>query len=140
MTDQKAKLIETSELIRDHLTKQNAPAMVEKECVYKAPNGNMCAVGCLIKPEYYDEDFEGQGIDEYPIQDAVAASVGLEFNRELGCDDPAYVLLSSWQAYHDEEYSDFVGGGITYFGQPARSPAEFHELVINPETLETVCP
>ena len=33
-------------------------------CLYKAPNGDMCAVGCLIKDYYVpemDQDFEGMG-------------------------------------------------------------------------------
>lgn len=136
-----AKLIEISETIRDHLTKQNVPAHnSDGECVYKADNGNMCAVGCLIKPEHYNKDFEGLGIDEIIVQNAVHASTGLEFtNREFPGKDPVYILLSSWQQYHDEEYQDYVAG-VEHFGQPARSPAKFHELVTDPETLGTVRP
>ncbi|MNN91551.1 hypothetical protein D3C81_2096790 [compost metagenome] len=99
----------------------------------------MCAVGCLIKPEHYREDFEHQGIDEYPIQRAVEASVGLKFFPPLGVNDPAYVLLSSWQSYHDEEYQFYIDG-TEYYGRPARSPAEIHELVIDPATANEVRP
>lgn len=34
----------------------------------------MCAVGCLIKDKYYDYDFEGSGIDNQSVQNAVALS------------------------------------------------------------------
>jgi hypothetical protein len=134
-----AKLNEVSEIIRDHLTKQNARAHADDDCLYKAPNGNMCAVGCLIKPEHYSEDFEHQGIDSYPIQEAVEKSVGLQFNPSRGNDDPAYVLLSSWQAYHDEEYQFYIEG-TEYFGNPARSPGKIHELLNDPATIDEVRP
>jgi hypothetical protein len=31
-------------------------------CFYRAPNGDKCAIGCLIKPELYSPSFEGKAV------------------------------------------------------------------------------
>lgn len=49
-----------------HLLKQGRQSITSrpngKSCLYKDENGNMCAVGCLIKPELNDGSFEGASI------------------------------------------------------------------------------
>lgn len=122
---QTTKLIEVSETIRDHLTKQNAQAFANGDCLYKSHDGKMCAVGCLIKPEYYNEKFEGRGVSDADIIEAVTNSVGLVVDRNA-IDDLAYGMLSGWQAYHDEEYDSFVGGA-----NDARSPAVYHDYMVS---------
>lgn len=43
-----------------HLRKQGKAAVsVEGDCVYRAPDGCMCAAGCLIPDNLYSPEFEG---------------------------------------------------------------------------------
>lgn len=42
-----------------HLRKQNAKSADNERCLYRAPDGKMCAVGCLIPDEMYDPEMEG---------------------------------------------------------------------------------
>lgn len=54
--------------VRTHLLTQNAKAMADygDSCMYRAPDGRRCAIGCLIPDEMYNPDFEGEGIDGLP--------------------------------------------------------------------------
>ena len=54
-------LREMFDTVVHHLLNQNEKAVQPStnDCVYKAENGNKCAVGCLIKDDYYDARFEG---------------------------------------------------------------------------------
>ena len=46
--------------VSEHLLRQNEQALDEDgECAYRSETGLKCAVGCLIKDEFYSEDFEG---------------------------------------------------------------------------------
>lgn len=40
-------------IIKAHLLSQNDKAKGEIDCMFLAPDGKKCAVGCLIKPELY---------------------------------------------------------------------------------------
>lgn len=44
-----------------HLRKQGrkSTTLVNQHCVYRAPNGDKCAIGCLIRDEDYDRSIEG---------------------------------------------------------------------------------
>jgi len=33
----------------------------EDQCMYRAPDGNQCLVGCFIPDNLYEEDFESEG-------------------------------------------------------------------------------
>ncbi len=60
-------LQETFDTVVAHLRKQNAKAQVTDEngndcCKYLTEDGRMCAAGCLIKPEDYNESFEGKAV------------------------------------------------------------------------------
>lgn len=48
---------EIFDTVSTHLITQGHPAKKSKngKCVYRAPNGDMCAVGCLIKDYYVPE-------------------------------------------------------------------------------------
>ena len=50
--------------VAEHLLTQKAPAIDPDSdcCVYRAPDGKMCAVGCLISDEEYKPEFEQDGI------------------------------------------------------------------------------
>lgn len=41
-----------------HLLKQKKIAMEIGKCLYRATNGNMCAIGCLIPDDVYKSSFE----------------------------------------------------------------------------------
>jgi hypothetical protein len=46
-----------------HLIEQGRPSVDGRgNCVYRSPEGSMCAVGCLIPDEIYDESMESQSI------------------------------------------------------------------------------
>lgn len=45
-----------------HLRTQKSRAMLGNSCAYRAPDGKMCAVGCLIPDELYDPKMENKGV------------------------------------------------------------------------------
>lgn len=133
-----SNLIQISEQIRDHLIKQNAQAGIEGDCLYRTENGNMCAVGCLIKDEHYHASFEGKGIYDKVIRKAIEASIGLHVEyRQLGSDTPVYNLLFNWQCYHDDEYLAHVEDR-SYYGKKAQTPAEYHDRLISTPDFNSV--
>lgn len=77
-----------------HLRKQGKPSAAYigfpyKSCLYRGPEGAMCAVGCLIPDDMYDESMEGN--DLYSLPDDVLDYLG-EHNLHL---------LDGLQAAHD---------------------------------------
>ena len=88
-----------------HLMGMEGPSLDQDSdaCVYRGKdddcefNGQMCAVGLFIADEHYYEDFEGQGITQPSVADAVAKSWGQESlsNDQLS-------LLTDLQNAHDE--------------------------------------
>ena len=66
---------EVFEKVLNHLGRQKRRAVEGLVCVYKAGNGDKCAIGCLIPDEEYKPSFETQPIgtilDEIPtLKDA----------------------------------------------------------------------
>lgn len=53
--------------VREHLLTQMAKATDFDVCRYRAPDGKRCAVGCLIKDEFYTPDLEGLPTDMHPV-------------------------------------------------------------------------
>jgi len=81
--------------VATHLLTQGAKALSSDEgrCVYKAPDGLQCAVGCLIKDEHYSEYFEDLGADNFRVLESLELSgVGTLGNLDL---------LGSLQNIHD---------------------------------------
>lgn len=92
-----------------HLHKQGRPAMAfypiavltneptnQFGCAYRGDNGNMCAVGCLIKDEFYRKELEGESLSHNEdVQAMVAQSIGDELS-EANID-----LLGDLQVAHD---------------------------------------
>lgn len=76
----------------------------EGRCMYRAPNGLSCAVGCLIPDDEYDEGIEGIPADELPHLDCLN---GLDFN-----------MLENIQFVHDKPLNwtgtKLNGEGIRY--------------------------
>ena len=93
--------------VASHLLTQNVRSPFGGSCLYRAPNGNMCAVGCLISKEVYDAQnytdaddnvvnrLEGAGIRSIRVRGSVEDSIG----RTL--DDPELRLLMDLQGMHD---------------------------------------
>lgn len=91
--------------VRDHLLTQNKKSEVladyfgnqKLQCLYRGPDGLMCAVGCLISDEFYNKKFEGQAIrwGAGSALKALEASLG----QELSSDQ--HDLLTALQYLHD---------------------------------------
>lgn len=72
-------LREVFDTVKAHLLTQNAKAIHVREdgdeaCMYRGPNGTKCAVGCLIKDEFYSTSLEGLPASYSEVQDALKKS------------------------------------------------------------------
>lgn len=47
---------------------------VKMACLYRGPNGTKCAVGHLIKDEFYNSDFEGKSVSDCMVTQALEMS------------------------------------------------------------------
>lgn len=88
---------ETFDKVAQHLLRQNARAMgpgaIGPQCVYRAPDGKKCAVGCLIPDDKYNPSMEGRSLVMHgPLQ----AIVGCENARDM------LRLLDALQGCHDD--------------------------------------
>jgi hypothetical protein len=68
----------------------------EGVCMYRGDNGAVCAVGALIKDEFYNESLEENTVNTQNVMDAVESSLGQELHEE-------WYLLTSLQSCHDCE-------------------------------------
>ena len=103
------------DLVYDHLLSQGEKSMIyDNDCAYRAKdydealeasefwfNGKSCAVGCLIKNDYYDEDIELTPVDSDHVLDIVRDS-----HPEWGIDSDSVVMLQLLQKIHDSIWSD----------------------------------
>lgn len=83
-----------------HLRRQGVPAEVEGNCGYRAQESDkspilMCAVGCLIKDEFYYEGLEGCCAYEQSVLEAVSLSLDTDI------DEDKQKLLTKLQQCHD---------------------------------------
>lgn len=136
------QLVELSEKVRDHLTKQKAravadipqeentkfPGKVISRCRYRGDNGTMCAVGCLIPDERYTPSLEGFSAGHEAIMSAI-------FGGGVPDEYDAYKverLLCNWQHYHDHgDYAPWcLGEGW------ANSPADRHQRALESGAFE----
>ena len=126
-------LLQISEKIRDHLIKQRSKSQSEYgSCKYRNDEGLMCAVGCLITDEAYDEGLEGKMSDDLLVTAALERS-GVQV------DETGDKLFRAWQSYHDSSYfSNDVESNAGYcYGiwvadteTESHSPAVFHEMIL----------
>lgn len=89
MTDQEA-----FDKIVARLMDGTGPAVNEKgDCMYRAPNGLKCAVGCLIPDDKYDLRMEGRAVGQF-------FKLGFNCLEGLNID-----MLALAQDVHDSDYS-----------------------------------
>jgi CII-binding regulator of phage lambda lysogenization HflD len=81
----------------NHLRKQNqrSYSTIFGGCAYRGENGLMCAVGCLIKDEFYDYQLESQNVSMLAVHRALISS-GYEYDKQ------GESLLSRMQTVHDD--------------------------------------
>lgn len=59
-----------------HLRKQGHRALgADGRCAYRAPNGDMCAIGCHIPDELYDPQMEGKNFVHLLLFSPLAAKL-----------------------------------------------------------------
>ncbi len=80
--------------VKTHLLTQNRKSYDDyKGCSYRGPNGTMCAVGCLIPDNVYNEDMEGGDVYSHNVQ---------PYLETLGLASPSALrLLRDLQNLHD---------------------------------------
>lgn len=81
--------------IASHLLHQAKKAMERDFCRYRISDLS-CAIGCLIRDEFYTPDFENCSVAKIEVQRAVAKSLGL---LELSISDVNF--LRTFQNIHD---------------------------------------
>lgn len=114
----KEQLVKISETIRDHLIKQNAQSLSGDKCVYRGDYGRMCAVGVLIKDEFYHKSLESKSCKADLVANAVSKSLDVRMDQSV------YKLLAEWQVYHDGSYSTYLQGNSE------RSPDFVHDALV----------
>jgi hypothetical protein len=101
---------EVFDKVATHLLTQNAKAMLPEDeeypvesCAYRAPDGKMCAVGCLIDEKLYDPSFERNSIDDRYLAEAISKS---------GVPNEAWQLITDLQWLHDARYPEKWESGL----------------------------
>lgn len=86
----------------NHLLTQDKQAINDNEgvCLYRAEDGCMCAVGCLIPDELYDPDMEGLDVNNTKVRGVLEEIGLLDQADNLG-------LLNSLQYIHDHVSSAY---------------------------------
>jgi len=80
--------------VTTHLLTQNKQSKEGKVCLYRGPNGTMCAVGCLIKDEFYYDGLEQKLSTDIDVHAALEKS-GIEVTAEVE------TFLRNLQRLHD---------------------------------------
>lgn len=78
-----------------HLLKQGAKSKSGIMCKYRASDGRMCAVGVLIKDEFYDPQIESETVRNELVRNAFKLS-------GVSVRGMASTLLGDLQELHDE--------------------------------------
>ena len=83
--------------VRDHLLKQGRRSTNDDGfCMYRAPNGDSCAVGCLILDEHHSILMENHTVSSLITQTALKRS---------GIEEDAIPMLAELQTVHDSTES-----------------------------------
>lgn len=85
--------------VAKHMLTQNAKSQNEYDCLYRGPNGTMCAVGCLIDDKHYSTRLENEGPDHEWVAKAIAQSLNLKVQTV----ENFAPLLKRLQSIHDDE-------------------------------------
>lgn len=84
-----------------HLLKQGKRASQNGTCLYRGPDDTKCAVGCLIKDEFYRLGLEGK-ISRHPmVMDALVKS-GVDFDQKFNGRHSVEDFLYDLQQVHDD--------------------------------------
>lgn len=86
------------------LLKQNEKSMAGGMCRYRGPNGLKCAVGFLIKDQFYHKVLENQACDDKDVMKALHKSGVFDHKKvDLSEDNLVYEenFLSCLQGIHD---------------------------------------
>lgn len=85
--------------VAEHLlTQAQRSISLDKFCLYRGPNGLMCAVGCLIPDEVYTADIEGEGVEGM----LRILSPHAELLAKHGLTEDNVDLLANLQRLHDK--------------------------------------
>lgn len=100
---------EIFDTVATHLITQGRRAWTGTNCMYLAPNGDRCAIGCLIPDDLYTPEMEGSGVDcFYDREDADGQAIDAFIGtlERLGIDENDDVtrnLLVGLQSVHDRD-------------------------------------
>lgn len=89
--------------VKDHLIKQGQRSVKhlrngEIVCRYLDPDGNKCAVGCLIPYELYNPKIEGHSVDHPKVEEVLKlAGIGKESLDMLSELQAVHDYLSTWE-------------------------------------------
>jgi len=81
--------------VREHLLAQNARSETPRDCLYRGPHGLKCAIGVLIKDEFFDESWNSMFFASKEAKRAV------ELSLERPLDEEDMELLEDLQNTHD---------------------------------------
>lgn len=88
---------EVFDKVVSHLRQQGGKSLNAGQCVYRAPDGKKCAVGCLIEDEEYTPAIEMKGVvSVFNMIPSLDARIG----------SGKIWLLQDLQVIHDQCYSD----------------------------------
>ncbi len=112
----------------NHLLTQKEKAINGPACVYLAPDGKQCAVGCLIPKEYYDPEIEGFGLCVVDQKVSVGRGLMYQENKlkmilmeslEMTENDfkENITFLRELQRIHDDNHPDNWAYRLLVFGE-----------------------
>ena len=106
-------MLEVFNKVSEHLLTQNDRSLSSAGlyCVYRSNSGLKCAVGCLIKDEFYSKKLEGLDVRTDSVENALKLS-GVPITKEV------LKLLEELQKVHD-------------YATPAGWPARLAQIKIN---------
>jgi hypothetical protein len=128
------KAQEVFDTVVTHLRNQKVKSMNDEgECLYRGPNGLMCAVGCLIPDDQYDPNMENNPIDVLLNTDLLQGDLRKTLTRFKS-------LLNKLQILHDDE-APWTNKGhetdeerLIRWEKGFKSIASKHKLVYTPST------
>lgn len=99
-----------------HMKAQGHKAVSNGRCAYRGDDGSKCAVGALIKDEYYSEGIEGLGVGRLALRQGGSWPLGKALSQSLGMDilsrghERTLAMLSDMQDVHDTAANWDAGG------------------------------
>ena len=115
-----------------HLRRQGVPAISGAQCRYRTRYGThqsrSCAVGCLIKDEFYDQSLEGKSAENGRVVAAVEPSLGIELKHEHR------LLLGALQGVHDRDATS-IGYWLLSLESKLKDVAASYGLTYTPPVM-----